>query len=71
MAIFYPYYCLRAAFSSRLNEDLYHNRWVLNSADPATDYYKFKEKFFGRFGQGSGSSKVSFEEKIQDFEVYV
>ena len=69
MAIFYPYYCLRAAFSSRLNEDLYHNRWVLNSADPATDYFQKSSK--KNFLAGSGSSKVSFEEKIQDFEVYV
>ena len=59
MAIFYPYYCLRAAFSSRLNEDLYHNRWVLNSADPATDYFQktSKKNFWqvrARFGKFEG-----------------
>ena len=61
MAIFYPYYCLRAAFSSPLNEDLYHKRWALNSADPAIDYF---QKSFKK------SSKFSFEEQIQGFEIY-
>ena len=62
MAIFYPYYCLRAAFSSPLNEDLYHKRWALNSADPAIDYFQKSLK---------KSSKFSFEEQIQGFEIYV
>ena len=62
MAIFYPYYCLRAAFSSPLNEDLYHKRWALNSADPAIDYFQNRLK---------KSSKFSFEEQIKGFEIYV